>query len=59
MNLILFEAPFEHLDLSADDPRTLHILTVLRIIEWFPLEYLESPLNVLVELILLFLQSII
>ena len=31
MNLILFEAPFEHLDLSADDPRTLHILTVLRI----------------------------
>lgn len=31
MNLILFETPFEQLDLSADDPRTLHILKVLKI----------------------------
>ena len=31
MNLILFEAPFEQLNLSADDPRTRHILSVLKI----------------------------
>ena len=31
MNLILFEAPFEQLKLSANDPRTRHILTVLKI----------------------------
>ena len=31
MNLILFEAPFEQLNLSANDPRTRHILTVLKI----------------------------
>ena len=31
MNLILFEAPFEQLKLSANDPRTCHILTVLKI----------------------------
>ena len=31
MNLILFEAPFEQLKLPANDPRTQHILTVLKI----------------------------
>ena len=31
MNLILFEAPFKQLKLSANDPRTCHILTVLKI----------------------------
>ena len=31
MNLILFEAPFEQLKLSANDLRTRHILTVLKI----------------------------
>ena len=31
MNLILFEAPFEQFKLSAKDPRTRHILTVLKI----------------------------
>ena len=31
MNLILFEAPFEQIKLSANDPRTRHILMVLKI----------------------------
>ena len=31
MNLILFEAPFEQLNLSANDPRTRHILKILKI----------------------------
>ena len=31
MNLILFEDPFEQLRLSANDLRTRHILTVLKI----------------------------
>lgn len=31
MNLILFEAPFEQFNLSAHDPRTRHILSVLKL----------------------------
>lgn len=31
MNLILFEAPFEQLNLPADDPRTRHLLSVLKV----------------------------
>ena len=31
MNLILFKSSFEQFKLSADDPRTRHILTVLKI----------------------------
>ena len=31
MNLILFEDSFEQINLSADDPRTRHILSILKI----------------------------